>query len=93
MVMAGDQNDGGGPPYHRWRYGLWAVLGGFAAILIAFGIAVFRFGTAADAVAVSAPVIGAIGTLAAAYFGVQAGSAAREDESRRRRRTANQNDT
>ena len=65
-------------PDARWRYGFFAVLAGFVAILVAFGIAVWRFDAAADAVAVAAPAIAAIGTLAGAYFGVQAGASARE---------------
>jgi hypothetical protein len=82
LLQSGSHRESGptrsGEPDHRWRYGLGAVLAGFVAILMAFGFALLKFDTAADAVAVAAPAIAAIGTLAGAYFGVQAGASARE---------------
>lgn len=54
----------------RWRYGFFVVVAGIAAILIAFGAAVFATGEFAP---LFAGVAGVIGTIIGAYFGVQAG--------------------
>jgi len=62
----------------RWRYGLIAVIAGFTTLVVVFGIALLRFKTANDLSSAAAPAVAAIGTLTAAYFGVQAGAAGKE---------------
>jgi hypothetical protein len=62
----------------RWRYGLIVVVVAIAAIVVIFLIAAIRYPTAADGVALVSSVATAISTLAAAYFGIQVGSAGKE---------------
>lgn len=54
----------------RWRYGFFVVLAGIVTILIAFAAAVFA---TREFAALFAGVVGVIGTIIGAYFGVQAG--------------------
>jgi uncharacterized protein YacL len=68
----------------RWRYGLIAVLGGLVAIVVVLLVAVWRFNQAGDVNSVLGSVITAISTLVAAYFGVQIGSAGKEEADRAR---------
>lgn len=70
----------------RWFYGLIAVGLGIVAILIALLIVVSAFDTAADVGAVLGAVAAPIGTLVAAYFGVQVGSAGKEESDEAARR-------
>lgn len=62
----------------RWKYGLVAIGMGLLVLLLCFGIAVWKYKTAADAGAVLAAVTGTVGAIVGAYFGVQAGSAGKE---------------
>ncbi|MDD7968237.1 hypothetical protein [Actinomycetospora lemnae] len=62
----------------RWRYGLIVVVVAIAAIVLIFLIAALRYPTASDGVALVSSVATAISTLAAAYFGIQVGSAGKE---------------
>ena len=62
----------------RWRYGLWAVLGGSGVILLVCAIAILKYDTARDVGTAVGPAIAAIAALTGAYFGVQAGSAGRD---------------
>jgi hypothetical protein len=62
----------------RWKYGLWAVLGGAAAIVLISAVAMLRYENAADVGSAVGPAIAALGTLAGAYFGVQAGAAGKQ---------------
>lgn len=54
----------------RWRYGFFVVLAGIVTILVAFGAAVFA---TKEFAALFAGVVGVVGTIIGAYFGVQAG--------------------
>ncbi|MER7501635.1 hypothetical protein AB0L05_31710 [Nonomuraea pusilla] len=54
----------------RWRYGFFVVVTGIAAVLVAFGAAVFA---TRDFAPLFAGVAGVVGTIIGAYFGVQAG--------------------
>jgi hypothetical protein len=54
----------------RWRYGFFVVVTGIIAVLVAFGAAVFATGEFA---ALFTGVVGMVGTIIGAYFGVQAG--------------------
>ena len=62
----------------RWRYGLIVVVVAIAAIVLIFLVAAVRYPTAADGVALVSSVATAISTLAAAYFGIQVGSAGKD---------------
>jgi hypothetical protein len=62
----------------RWRYGLYAVLAGMAALVLVFFFAIYRLPDAGSAAAAMGPVLAAIATLAGAYFGIQAGAAGKE---------------
>lgn len=62
----------------RWRYGLWAVLAGLVALIVVFVAALVRYPAPGDAAAATAPALTAIGTLTAAYFGIQVGAAGKE---------------
>jgi hypothetical protein len=62
----------------RWKYGLWAVFAGLAAICVVAVVGVLRYSTPGDAAAAIAPVVAAISALTGAYFGVQIGSAGKE---------------
>ena len=62
----------------KWTYGLIAVGLGLAAIVISLLIVLSKFKTAADVGSVLGIVIAPIGTIVAAYFGVQAGAAGKE---------------
>jgi len=75
--MAGHTDDA------RWRYGLVAVLGGFAVLFACYLVAVLTFDTAGDAALTMSGVTGVVGALAGAYFGVQVGSAGRDDALKR----------
>lgn len=59
----------------RWTYGLYALLAGVAAILLALVVILTQFDSAADVGSVLGLVVSPIATMVAAYFGVQAGSA------------------
>jgi hypothetical protein len=63
----------------RWRYGLWAVLGGFVAVAFCVTVALIRYDSAESGAAAVAPAIAAISALAGAYFGVQAGSSGKAE--------------
>jgi hypothetical protein len=69
---------GSGDPSPRWKYGLWAVFAGLAAICIVAVVGVLRYSAPSDAAAAIAPVVAAISALTGAYFGVQVGSAGKE---------------
>jgi hypothetical protein len=62
----------------RWRYGLIVVVVAIVAIVLVFLVAALRYPTAADGVTLVSSVATAISTLAAAYFGIQVGSAGKE---------------
>lgn len=62
----------------RWKYGLWAVFAGLAAICVVAVVGVLRYSTPSDAATAIAPVVAAISALTGAYFGVQVGSAGKE---------------
>lgn len=63
----------------RWKYGLWAVLSGLAALVIVYVAALVRYSSPADVAALLGPALATIGTLTAAYFGIQAGAAGKEE--------------
>jgi hypothetical protein len=77
-VSEGESRNSDVPGRDRWKYGLWAVFGGFGALIIIYIATLIRYPTPADAAAFMGPAVAAIGTLTAAYFGVQAGSAGKE---------------
>ncbi|MEV5000996.1 hypothetical protein [Nocardioides sp. LML1-1-1.1] len=62
----------------RWKYGITAVIAGVLAIVVVFGIALWKFEKASDIGLVLGAVVSPIATIVAAYFGVQAGSAGKE---------------
>jgi len=62
----------------HWKYGLWAVLSGLAALVIVYVAALVRYSSPADVAPLLGPALATIGTLTAAYFGIQAGSAGKE---------------
>lgn len=62
----------------RVRCGIWVVGMGLATVLLALGVAVWRFTTAADVTAVVGSTTGVVGTLIGAFFGLQIGSAGKE---------------
>jgi hypothetical protein len=62
----------------RWKYGLYAVYAGLGALALCYIVATIRYKVAADAAGALAPVATAIGTLVGAYFGVQVGSAGKQ---------------
>ncbi|MDD7939487.1 hypothetical protein PHK61_13765 [Actinomycetospora lutea] len=66
---------GDDPGENRWRYGLYAVLGGTVLIALIAVVAILRYPVAADAATATAPFVAAIGAITGAYFGIQAGSA------------------
>ena len=72
-----------GSEAERWKYGLGAVLGGFAVLLVCYLAAIMKFDAPGDAATAMAAVTGAIGTMAGAYFGVQVGSAGRQEAENR----------
>jgi hypothetical protein len=67
-----------GQDSERWRYGLWAVLGGSIVILLVCAVAIIKFDSARDVGTAVGPAIAAIAALTGAYFGVQAGSAGKD---------------
>ncbi len=62
----------------RWRYGLVVVVVGFATILIAFTVAIVKFDNAQDIGATLGIIVSPIAAIIGTYFGVQAGSAGKE---------------
>ena len=76
--MSGNAPGNAGAPSPRWKYGLWAVFAGLAAICVVSVVGVLRYSTPSDAAAAIAPVVAAISALTGAYFGVQVGSAGKE---------------
>ena len=72
---AGPDGPGDDPDANRWRYGLYAVLGGTVLIALIAVVAILRYPAAADAATATAPFVAAIGAITGAYFGIQAGSA------------------
>ncbi len=62
----------------RTKYGFWVVLAGLLVILIVYGIAVYTWRAASDFAAAAGSVAGVVGTIVAAFFGVQVGSAGKE---------------
>jgi hypothetical protein len=63
---------------NRWKYGLWALLGGIGALSLTYILTIYRFPVAADVATAIAPISTTIGSLAGAYFGIQAGSAGKQ---------------
>jgi phage tail tape-measure protein len=63
----------------RWKFGLRAVLGGAIAIVAVTALAIFTYSDAAAVGTAIGPAVAAIGALTGAYFGIQAGSAGREE--------------
>jgi hypothetical protein len=62
----------------RWIHGLIAVGMGLGVIVVCFVFAVLRWQTANDVAVVLAAVTGTVGAIVGAYFGVQVGSAGKE---------------
>jgi hypothetical protein len=75
--MSGNQPGSAGSVL-RWKYGLWAVFAGLLAICVVAVVGVLRYSTPSDAATAIAPVVAAISALTGAYFGVQIGSAGKE---------------
>jgi hypothetical protein len=71
----------------RLRYAFWlAVAGlGFSGVLVIFLVVVAKMRTSADIVAIVGVFTSVTGTLVGAFFGVQIGSAGREQEREERR--------
>src|SRR6266576_4657840 len=69
----------------RVRNGLWAVGLGLGTVLIVLALAMWRFTTSQDVVAVVGAVTGVVGTVVGAFFGLQIGSQGKEkaDEERK----------
>ena len=61
----------------KWKYGLIAVIAGLLAIVLVVIVAMFRY-PSAEVNNVVGTALGAIGTLVGAYFGVQVGSAGKD---------------
>jgi len=62
----------------RWKYGLWAVLSGLAALVLVYVAALVRYSSPADVAPLLGLALATIGTLTGAYFGIQAGAAGKE---------------
>jgi hypothetical protein len=60
------------------RYGLIAVIVGIAAVLIICLYAMVHWQSAADVATAISPVTGIIGTIIAAFFGVQVGASGKQ---------------
>ncbi len=61
----------------RYLLGLWVVLAGLAAVVIVFALALWRYSNSPqNVVAVVGAATGVIGTLVAAFFGIQEGTRA-----------------
>ncbi|MGN6794326.1 MAG: hypothetical protein ACTHJW_18230 [Streptosporangiaceae bacterium] len=68
----------------RIRYGAWLIVAAFLLLGVVFGIAVWRYATASDVVAVVGSVATVAGTILGAFFGAQVGSAGKEAAEARR---------
>lgn len=66
------------PELARVKYGALLIGGAFALLAVIFGVAMWRFSTAADVTAVVGAVAGVVGTIVGAFFGVQVGSSGKE---------------
>jgi hypothetical protein len=66
---------------NKSRFGLVAVIAGLAAIVALMVVAMFRY-PSGEVNNVVGTALGAIGTLVGAYFGVQVGSAGKEQAER-----------
>jgi hypothetical protein len=62
----------------RIRYGFWLSAIGLGIVGAVFIVAVMRWPAAADVSAVVGSVTGVVGTIVGAFFGVQVGSAGKE---------------
>jgi len=63
----------------RFKYGLYVVGMGFAILLIAMGLAFYRWTTVTDITAVISSVGTIIGTVVGAFFGLNIGAAGKAD--------------
>jgi hypothetical protein len=68
----------------RIKYGAWLIGAAFVLLGAVFGIAVWRYASAADVVAVVGSVATVAGTILGAFFGAQVGSAGKEAAEARR---------
>jgi hypothetical protein len=68
----------------RIKYGAWLIGAAFVLLGVVFVIAVWRYQTAADVVAVVGSVATVAGTILGAFFGAQVGSAGKEAAEARR---------
>lgn len=74
MAQTPHQQSDEGP---RSPLGLWVVLAGLVTVVIIFALAIWRYSASPqDVVAVVGSATGVIGTLVAAFFGIQAGTQA-----------------
>ena len=62
----------------RVRNGLWAVGLGLGTIVVVLALAMWRFTSSQDVVAVVGAVTGVVGTVVGAFFGLQIGSEGKE---------------
>ncbi|MDR2984139.1 MAG: hypothetical protein LBV34_04780 [Nocardiopsaceae bacterium] len=68
----------------RIKYGAWLIGAAFILLGVVFGVAVWRYTTASDVVAVVGSVATVAGTILGAFFGAQVGSAGKEAAEARR---------
>jgi len=68
----------------RIKYGAWLIGAAFVLLGGVFGVAVWRYSSAADVVAVVGSVATVAGTILGAFFGAQVGSAGKEAAEARR---------
>lgn len=66
----------GSPNKRQAAWGAWVVIAGLAAIVAIFGIAIARFGKAAEVATAVGSVSGVIAAIIGAYFGLRGSSVA-----------------
>ncbi|GII92167.1 hypothetical protein [Sinosporangium siamense] len=69
----------------RWRYGFLVVVAGLIVVLLGFVVVVFRSGAPE---ATYAGLVGLVGTIIGAYFGVQVGQSGKDRVEAELRRTS-----
>jgi hypothetical protein len=76
----------------RARYGRDVVLAGLAVLLLALGVAVWRWKTAQDVSLVLSALTGTVGTIVGAFFGISAGAAGKEKAEEERAKAEDKKD-
>ena len=58
--------------------GFWVVIAGLLVLLTAYGMAIWKYSSAADASTLLAAATGTIGAVVGAFFGIQAGASGKD---------------